>query len=373
LDSEEILMLKQLSALPSIEIPFEFLETIFKVDKKKKIKFNWNFFKFFQKKKKYGYNHSNLEELLNYLSEKGWLSKLEGEYKLHQIIKEYILANHTPTFEEIEVYLDSFNTLIDNSGDPQVAVDNRENIIYFENLANLLERLEIENKEVGDFFSHFGNIYHHLGLYQKAEIFHLKALKIREKILGEEHPNTATSYNNLAGLYKAQGEYQKAEPLYLKALKISEKILGEEHPSTATSYNNLAGLYKAQGEYQKAEPLYLKVVKIFEKILGEEHPDTATIYNNFAGLYQAQGEYQKAESLYLKALKINEKVLGEEHPDTATSYNNLAVYYYGQGDYKRAYEFIKRAVEVRSKVLPSNHPHLIKTKERLRMIEEKFK
>ncbi len=75
-------------------------------------------------------------------------------------------------------------------------MDNRENIIYFENLANLLERLEIENERVGDFFSHFGNIYYHLGLYQKAEPLYLKALIIREKILGEEHPDTASSYNN---------------------------------------------------------------------------------------------------------------------------------------------------------------------------------
>jgi len=46
------------------------LETIFKVDKKKKIKFNWNFFKFFQKKDKTWNNHSNLKELLDYLSAK---------------------------------------------------------------------------------------------------------------------------------------------------------------------------------------------------------------------------------------------------------------------------------------------------------------
>jgi tetratricopeptide (TPR) repeat protein len=53
------------------------------------------------------------------------------------------------------------------------------------------------------------------------------------------------------------GAYEKAEPLYLKALKIHQKVLGEEHPSTATSYNNLAELYKSMGTYEKAEPLYL--------------------------------------------------------------------------------------------------------------------
>ncbi len=178
MDSEEILMLNNCAALPSIGNTFwSFLETIFKVDKKKKIKFNWNFFKFFQKKEKHGYNHSNLEELLDYLSEKGWLSKLEGGYKLHQIIKEYILANHIPTFEEIEIVVDNLKYLIRNSVDAQVAVNNRENIIYFESLVNLLKKLKIKNEKVGDFFSHFGISIIILGLYQKAEPLYLKDCK----------------------------------------------------------------------------------------------------------------------------------------------------------------------------------------------------
>ncbi len=67
-----------------------------------------------------------------------------------------------------------------------------------------------------------------MGEYQKVELLYLKALNIGEKILGKEHPHTATSYNNLAGLYESMGENKKAEPLYIKALKTSEKILRRE-------------------------------------------------------------------------------------------------------------------------------------------------
>ncbi len=46
-----------------------------------------------------------------------------------------------------------------------------------------------------------------------------KALRIREQILGKEHPRYATSLHNLASLYHHMGEYAKAEPLFLEAMQ----------------------------------------------------------------------------------------------------------------------------------------------------------
>ena len=71
------------------------------------------------------------------------------------------------------------------------------------------------------------------------------------------------------------GEYAKAEPLYQEALRIRQKVLGPEHPDTAGSLNNLASLYQHMGEYAKAEPLYQEALRIRQKVLGPEHPDTA--------------------------------------------------------------------------------------------------
>ncbi len=47
-----------------------------------------------------------------------------------------------------------------------------------------------------------------------------------EKALGSDHPNVASSLNNLAALYQAKGEYGRAEPLYQRALAIWEKSAG---------------------------------------------------------------------------------------------------------------------------------------------------
>ncbi|MEH2379316.1 MAG: tetratricopeptide repeat protein, partial [Nostoc sp.] len=53
-----------------------------------------------------------------------------------------------------------------------------------------------------------------------------------------------------------EGKYSEAIPLAERMLAIHKQISGEEHPDVATSLNNLALLYKSQGRYADAEPLY---------------------------------------------------------------------------------------------------------------------
>ncbi len=95
-----------------------------------------------------------------------------------------------------------------------------------------------------------------------------------------------------------QGKYREAIPLEEKAVELAKRVRGTEHPDTATSLNNLALLYKHINEYAKAEPLHQEALRIRQKVLGPEHSETATSLNNLAELYQDMGEYAKAE-LYL--------------------------------------------------------------------------
>jgi tetratricopeptide (TPR) repeat protein len=60
--------------------------------------------------------------------------------------------------------------------------------------------------------------------------------------LGNEHPDVATSLNNLAGLYDKQRRYEEAEPLYQEALAMNKQLLGESHPKTIATRQNLERL-----------------------------------------------------------------------------------------------------------------------------------
>jgi len=82
-------------------------------------------------------------------------------------------------------------------------------------------------------------------------------------------------------LYDSIGEYKEAKPLYEKSLKIREEVLGENHPSTADSYNNLAGLYMSMGEYKETIIFYEKALKAMTQVNNINLPNTEIIYKNY--------------------------------------------------------------------------------------------
>jgi len=72
----------------------------------------------------------------------------------------------------------------------------------------------------------------------------LKSLKIYQKLFGENHSDVATSMNNLGAnnhsyvatamnhlgaLYRNMGNLSKAEEFHLKSLKIRLNLFGENH------------------------------------------------------------------------------------------------------------------------------------------------
>jgi hypothetical protein len=71
------------------------------------------------------------------------------------------------------------------------------------------------------------------------------------KSLEPEHPCTATVTEILAAGLQAQGRYGEAEALFRRALAIRERVMGPEHANTASSLNNLAGLLSEQAQFQE--------------------------------------------------------------------------------------------------------------------------
>ncbi|MBD2255270.1 tetratricopeptide repeat protein [Nostoc parmelioides] len=230
-------------------------------------------------------------------------------------------------------------------------------IEYLSKAVELQQQLDLE-KELTTSLHNLAGLYDSQRKYDQAESLYLQALELRQRLLGDNHPDVAESLNNLAGLYSFQGKYDQAEPLYLQALELRQRLLGDNHPDVAESLNNLAGLYSSQGKYDQAEPLYLQALELRQRLLGDNHPDVAESLNNLAGLYSSQGKYDQAEPLYLQALELRQRLLGDNHPDVATSLHNLAGLYYYQGRYADAEPLALQTIKIDKEALGENHPNL---------------
>lgn len=194
------------------------------------------------------------------------------------------------------------------------------------------------------------------GQYAEAQVFYLKALHINLEVLGENHPVTAACYNNAATNLYSQRKSAEAQPLLLQALAIRREVLGEKHPATARSHINLAANLDAQGKYAEAQPLYQKGLDLNLELLGEKHRDTATSYNNLANNLNAQGKYAEAQPLTKKALDLYLELLGEKHPETAHAYSNLGFNLNAQAQYAGAQPLLQKALDLRLALFGEKHP-----------------
>ncbi|CAF1288490.1 unnamed protein product, partial [Rotaria sordida] len=110
--------------------------------------------------------------------------------------------------------------------------------------------------------------------------------------------------------------------------EIQKIALPPNHPDLATSYNNIGLVYNNMGEYSKALSSFERSLEIRKIALPANHSDLAASYNNIGMVYDNMGEYSKALSFLQKGLAIRQKSLPPNHPDIAQSKRNIEIIKY---------------------------------------------
>ena len=236
---------------------------------------------------------------------------------------------------------------------------------FYEAETLLLRAAKIYDKLVGEnhtnvatVLNNLSLVYHATNRLAEAEPLAKRALAIDEACLGKDHPIVAKRLNNLAMLYQSTNRLAEAEPLMKRAMAIDEASFSKDHPSVAIHLNNLAQLYKNTNRLTEAEPLMERALKIDETALGKDHPEVARDLNNLAMLYESTNRLAEAEPLMQRALKIGEASLGKDHPNVATALNNLALLYKATNRLKEAETLMERALKIDEAAFGSEHPNI---------------
>lgn len=203
-----------------------------------------------------------------------------------------------------------------------------------------------------------GRVYYKLGLYDSALPLLKDALELNRQALGREHPDVASTLNNLALVLHAKGDFAAAEPLYREALEMRRKLLGDERAEVAASLNNFGLFLKDKGDYEQAEINLRQALALRRKLFGASHVDVAESLNELGVVLKQKGDFKAAEPLYREALEMRRRLLGENHPAVAETTNNLATLLDSMGRYLDAEPLSRQALALYRSLLGEEHPHV---------------
>jgi len=212
-----------------------------------------------------------------------------------------------------------------------------------ESAKRALDTLDSEKRATSLLLMDVANLLFKQAKYTDAEPLYREALEGLRRELGDAHPDTLNSINNLAVLLNNLGKYAEAEALHREALDVRRRELGDAHPKTLGSIGNLANLLDDQGKYADAEPLFREALDGRRRELGDAHPNTLDSINNLAAFLLDQGKYDDAEPLYREALDGFRRELGDAHPHYGDSCYNFANFLKRQEKFAEAASFYDQA------------------------------
>ena len=233
--------------------------------------------------------------------------------------------------------------------------------LYPEARQQLERALEIRKRVLGaehpdtlEAMQTLGVLYMHAHDERRSEVVLTDLLRIRRRLLGNQHPDTLGTMSDLANAIGGQGDWARGAALLEELLENERRTLGEQHAETLVAMNNLSTYYTNLGRYARAAELLRKAVDAKQRSLGADHPSTLLSMNNLAVAYRKMGKYAEAEALLGKVLESRRRTEGAEHPDTLASMNSLALLYQAQARYEDAEPLLTQALEIARRVRPGN-------------------
>ncbi|MBI5549708.1 MAG: protein kinase [Deltaproteobacteria bacterium] len=158
-----------------------------------------------------------------------------------------------------------------------------------------------------DVYSDRCAVYLSIARYPLALAEGRRALELRRLAFGEEHYLVARSLNNLAMSLEHLGQLAEGLEQIRQAVRIADKVLGPDHPQTLLFTNNLSVLLRDLGRLDEAESVALNGFVRSQNSLGEGHRVTSYAAFSLARVHHLTGDYSSGLQEARLALRTIEK------------------------------------------------------------------
>jgi serine/threonine protein kinase len=151
--------------------------------------------------------------------------------------------------------------------------------------------------------------YEALTDYTRARRNATRAVEVRERYLGPEHPATIDALERQAwslcqSVWGGGGDpsYARlAEPIFRRVLAVRLRALGPAHPQTLWTQVGLAITISNAGRHDEAEPKAAQSMQLAIDVLGREHDSTLFAMWTLGGIAERRGDLARPEALLRQA------------------------------------------------------------------------
>lgn len=237
------------------------------------------------------------------------------------------------------------------------------NIEFTQGLAGTAPALRLKLVEqpelAGTLLDTFGLALAHRGDLPLARACIDAARQLRQDHFGQDHPDTAASYNSLGHVLRQTGEFEAARTHVYKAMAINTRVYGAQSLPVALNLNELAVIAVQLGEFTAAEQAAASAMTIIETLrLQETDYNVTRILDTRARILQVRGNYQQAGELYQHLLAIDRKQVGERSLKYASHLVNYATVLAAAGNTRDALKHLQTAIAFMEEDTPQ-HPDCI--------------
>lgn len=229
---------------------------------------------------------------------------------------------------------------------------------------NMVDALAIRQKLLGDSdrtancLHALGHLYREAGIFDEADRYQRKALDLRKRLLGDQHPKYGETLRNWATLQIDLFDYEGAVTNLRQALQIARNTRGERNVEFARTANSLAMAYMIGfRNLAEAEPLLQEALAATEQKDFSEPSLRASILNNLAGAYKNMGREELADNLYKTAAEIFAKT--GDFAEQARALDNRSAIAVHHARINQAEQLQRNALALFEKHLPPQHPDVV--------------
>lgn len=180
---------------------------------------------------------------------------------------------------------------------------------------------------------------------EAADIYHHKALRTREQLYPDGHPEIAQSLLSIARARRHLEPREVTMATYDRALAIIERFQGRQSPTYAEALGQLASFLGSRGEFEQALPHSQLAYAIASATMDNRDPRLASLVSLLGTLESDSGRLQDAEQHLNEALRMYESTYDSLHPKVLSTTANLSSPYSYLGDTDKMIALAKRHLE----------------------------